>query len=84
MVQLFAAEVAFTVYVILLVGLTAMLELVDAVLQVYVPAPLAEIVMVLPVHMTVLLGTKVIVGVMFTLTVCAAELVHEFDVPITE
>ena len=66
-VQVFIVDVPLTVYVVFTDGLLVILALTDEVFQVYVPAPLAVKVTVLPEQITVLLGLIVIVGVAFTL-----------------
>ena len=82
-VQLPVAEVPISEYVVLTEGLILILALVAPVFQVYVPAPPALMLSVLPLHRTVALGTIVTVGVTFTLILCTAAFVHPFVLPVT-
>jgi predicted permease len=74
-----AAELAFTVYTVVTLGVTAtvlVVALLALALQVYVLPPLAVIVVVTPLHKLEGLAVKVNVGVVLTVTVAVVEFVQ--------
>ena len=80
--QLLASAVV-TVYVVVVPGLTEIVDVVAPVLHEYVPAPLAVSVVEPPEHIVAGAADVVTVGVVFTVIITDAILLQPLVVPVT-